>query len=148
MDMQMYDAIKAVIKDGKSVEDVISEVNTMATAAKKELESSKMLKNWYSKCVAHTELCNRLGQIDKTALISVLCCYFVQNGFDPDVCFNENLEFRKNVEEFLDRCLAVLKVTENVAKRETDGATPDEMLDTLFGGMGAIIKDMFDTWAN
>lgn len=148
MDMTMYNAIKAAMKEGKSVDDVIAEVDEMITEAKKELTPKTTLHDQYRKCIAHECLCDAHGGVSKDALISVLCCYFVQNGFAPDLCFGSNDEFRKEVSEFLDRCLAVLKVTANVAKREADGATPDEMLDTLFGGMGAIIKDMFGTWAN
>lgn len=144
MDMQMYNAIRAAIADGKSVEDVIAEVTETAKDVKKELTPKFSIKKQYSRCIAHEHLCNCLGTIDKTALISVLGCYLVQSGFDPDVCFDNNDEFRKSIEETLDRYVKTFSIMGDIAKKVDSDAGDDEILATMFKGIGEMFKGAFE----
>lgn len=141
MDMNMYALIKDAMKKGKSADDVIAEVNALTQTAKKELAPKTPIKDKYGRLIVSVK--DESGKINKSGLVAALACYFVQNGFEPDVCFDDYTEFTANIREMLDRNLSILKSSAKQAQMNKDGASDEECMAALFKTAGDMISDLF-----
>ena len=137
MDTKMYELVKAAIKEGKSIEEVMAEVNTLAVAAQEEMKPHAPLLEKY--CV-HAPLyqikADKSGLVERDSLISAIATYFVQRGFNPDPCFDTEGEFRDHIAGILDRGLDASKAAADLHQMEMEGASDDEMLAVMFKQIG------------
>ncbi len=150
MDMQMYNLIKNAMKEGKSIEDVISEVNTMAETAKKEIQPQAPLLEKYGKLFPGTRYMqidlNSDGTFNKDEIICVLARYYVQNGFNPDPCFDTEKEFLEAITSLTDNGFNALKLSEKLCTLKKQDAS-DEQLATraLSETMDLFFKELFNS---
>lgn len=145
MDMQMYERVKAAIQDGKSLEDVVAEVNAMAQTAKKELEPKTPMKDKYGKTYGglRVDIPTKIdGTINKDGLVTVMMMYFTQQGLNPDECFDTEADFREHIEKILDRGLICSKAAQNMVNLERNGASDGEYAAELVDA----IRQVFQTF--
>jgi len=131
MDMKMYDLIKAAMKEGKSIDDLVDEVNTMAKTVEKEIKPQTPLQEKYSEKFPgagsmYLDL-NFDGTINKEGLERALAYYYTQKGFNPDVCFDTEKEFLDRLGKMLDNDMSVLKVGEKLFSLKLSGASEHEV---------------------
>lgn len=141
MDMQMYNLVKNAMKQGKSVEDIIKETETLAQTAKKELEPKTPIADWYNRALIGN--IDPDGNVVKERLITALACYFVQQGFTPDLCFKADKEYRDQVAGVIDRALSSLKAVAKVNKMDKDGASDREMNAVIGQTIWDMLTDVF-----
>lgn len=144
MDMQMYNLVKAAIKDGKSIEDVVAEVNALAQTAEKELKPQTPLKDKYSYIPStYIGVKNLDGTVNRNALITAIAFYYIQKGMNPDICFEDEKDFREHIARILDNGLASSKAAEKIYQMSMNGASDGEVLKTAFESLGDIMSDIF-----
>lgn len=142
MDMQMYNLVKEAMKQGKSMEDVVAEVNALAQTAQKELEpKTPIADKWGQTAVSYTIRSDVNGKMGKDSLVSAMMTYFTQSGFNPDVCFDTEQEYRAHVEEILDRGFTTSKTAEDIYALQKKGASESEMMSAVFGSIGKMVRE-------
>lgn len=150
MDMQMYNLVKDAMRNGKSIEDVISEVNTMAETAKKEIQPQAPLLEKYGKLHLGSSFdtisLNSDGSISKIELITLLARYYVQNGFNPDPCFDTEKEFLDQIAQMLDNNMGAMKAAERLFTLKKEGASEKEVSEKAISEfMDMLINSIFDS---
>lgn len=142
MDAQMYNLVKTAIKDGKSIDDIMAEVNAMAQTANKELQPhAPLLEKYCRRAQSYSIAADNEGRVDKESLVSIVAAYFVQHGFNPDPCFENEADFRAHITGILDRGLSSSKVAADLAQMEKEGASDDEMLKVMFSEIGSMLTN-------
>lgn len=145
MDKQMYTLIKNAMKDGKSVEDVVSEINLMAQAAQKELQPPHPIQDKYGKPYPKGRMisyADNAGMIPKDRLIPILARYYVQNGFKPDVCYTTEDDFLDVISRLLDSDLAALKSAERAENLRKAGVSQEDISKQVLSDfIGAIFDE-------
>lgn len=143
MDKQMYDLVKAAIKEGKSLEAVVAEVKAMGKAAEEDLKpKTPIADKWGKTAKNYTIYGDDNGLIDKDYLVGCIMVYFVQNGFHPDDCFKSDSEFRNHITEMLDQWVALSKNAERFYTLELNNANAAEIL----GAIKDVITQTFTNW--
>ena len=136
MDMQMYNLVKNAMKEGKSAEDLVREINSMAATAKKELEPKEPIKKAYMS-KSHGAIPNK---VDKAPLITLLAGYFVQNGFNPDEIFDTENQYRDYIGSVIESTLKGAKLLEKTVKTSKE-AGEDEFAMGL-RAFGSLLADL------
>ena len=151
MDKQVYDFVKAALKEGKSLEDVVAEINAMAETAKKELEPKNPIADMYNvNTTTYTFNANHDGTFNREALVTAIAIYFVQNGFHPDECFENEGEFRNHIGGIIDCMLSASKTAEKCYVAQKSGADEAELMHTAYNlvsdVIGPILRDLINSW--
>lgn len=139
MDMQMYNLVKNAMKEGKSAEDLVKEINSMAATAKKELEPKEPIKKEYVNKLLYGAAPD--GKVRKTTLITLIAAYFVQNGFNPDEVFDTENQYRSYISSLIDGILKCGKMLERTAKASKE--SKENGFDLAVMGLGNFISDLF-----
>lgn len=145
MNKQMYDLIKTAMQEGKSIDEVINEVNDLAQTAEKEMEMKNHpktpIKDKYLDMKEPT-LYTIQGTIYKPSLVSLIARYMIEQGFEPDVCFQFDEEFRANIIDALDSCINCALSAQKLTKMEQDGASEEEILKASFAEIKNMMKNL------
>lgn len=145
MNMELYNQVKAMLQNGKSLEDVQREIYTMAQTAEKEIQPQTPIADYFTDgdhiSSARTVLVNPDGRIDPAALQFLTGAYFVQNGFKVDTAFSDIEDYRKAMKRLLDQQANAFEFVNKISNMEQSGASDEDMLHTLFDGIGQILKE-------
>lgn len=144
MNKDMYNLVKAAMKEGKSLEDVVAEVNAAAKAAEKELKpKTPIADKWGAPASSYTTKATDNGKLSKGSLVSFMMTYFVQNGFNPDACFDTEEKFREHVEHILDAGLKSSKHAADIYELHVKNVSDDEAIKAWARAMGDMVADIF-----
>lgn len=142
MDTHMYNLVKDAIKDGKSIDTIIAEVNALAQTAQKELQpQAPLLEKYCRRAQSYSITADDEGRVGRESLITAIATYFVQHGFNPDPCFDNEADFHAHIAGILDRGLSSSKVAADFAQMEKEGASDDEMLSVVLSEIGSMFTN-------